>query len=138
MAFALSGIDSRDSLVSLPTNLIGILDADTDWLLWLTDFDIWSTEIEEIGWALMEALVQSKLELNSSAFLFGADEKVKLKAAIVIPLLFDWDALLIRDDGKTFVTIDHDHQVAISTVDESIANEIKASQLQPWIKSSDL
>jgi hypothetical protein len=95
-----------------------------------------STEIEEIGWTLLEGVVQSNLELNSSAFLFSADEKLKLKAALLIPLLFDWNAILARADGKSFVSIDHDSQITITITDQRLASEIKMPQLLPWIKNT--
>ena len=126
---------TRERVVSLPTNLVGILDSDMEWLLWLRDFDIWSTETEEIGWELIDALSrgedQPKLALNSRAFLFAPNEKVLLKAALVVPLMFRWDAYLVNGDGETFVTIDHDDHNSISTTSAKVTQAIEGSQLDP-------
>ncbi|HEY2391235.1 MAG TPA: hypothetical protein VGK22_08670 [Candidatus Angelobacter sp.] len=130
----LSGGQSNDSSAYLAANLVGILDKEKDWLLWLTDFSIGTTEVEEIGWTIVESVLQSKLELDSSAFLFNQKETPGLKAVLITPLLFNWDALLVNADGKTFVAIDHDHGVTIYTLDEQLTNEIPSSQLQTWIR----
>jgi hypothetical protein len=124
---------SNKSPAELSLNLTGILDSEKGWLLWLTDFSIWSNEIEEIGWMIIEKVLQSKLELDSSAFLFGPQEHLNLKAVLMVVLLFEWDAFLMNADGKTFVLIDHDHEITVSTINEELANEIRSSQLETWI-----
>lgn len=124
---------ANNSSAYLAANLVGIADTEKEWLLWLTDFSIWSTEIEEIGWMLIEKVLQSNLESGSSAFLFDQKDTLRLKAVLMISLLFNWDALLVNGDGKTFVVIDHDHGIKIYTLDEKLADEIQSSQLQTWI-----
>jgi hypothetical protein len=136
--FALSPPQTREAVTSLAVNLVEVLGCDenasTGWLLWLKDFDIWSTEIEEIGWALVEALMQSELNLNSSAFVFESHEKSILKATLLVPMLFMWDAYLIRDDGAVLVRIDHDDLSSIAISSDPALQEIKESQLSPWLK----
>lgn len=124
---------ANSSSAYLAANLVGIADTEKEWLLWLTDFSIWSTEVEEIGWMLIEKALESNLEPDSSAFLFDQKETLRLKAVLTISLLFNWDALLVNADGKTFAVIDHDHGIKLHTLDEKLADEIQSSQLQTWI-----
>jgi hypothetical protein len=138
--FVLSPPRTREAVTSLAVNLVEVLGCDhnasTGWLLWLKDFDIWSNEIEEIGWTLVEALMQrqSELNLNSSAFVFEPHEKSNLKATLLVPILFMWDAYLIRDDGEVLVRIDHDDLSSIATTSDAVLQEMKESQLSPWLK----
>jgi hypothetical protein len=138
--FTLSPPNTREAVTSLAVNIVEVLGGDenhpTGWLLWLKDFDIWSTEVEEIGWAIMESLMQgrSELNLNSSALIFEPHEKTSLKATLLVPILFMWDAYLIRDDGAVLVRIDHDDRSSIATISNAILQEMQESQLSPWIK----
>jgi hypothetical protein len=133
---------TRDAVTALAVNLVGVLSPPAseaaDWLLWLTDFDIWSNEIEEVGWRLIDSLMESaqqpKLNPNSSALLFGSNETPSLEAALIVPILFMWDAYLVSGKGTTFVNIDHDDHSSISTISDTVLREIKESQLASSIR----
>lgn len=131
--FVLSRLESRESTLDLPVNLVGILGSDQDWMLWLTDFDIWSSDTEEIGWMLIEGVLRSELKIDASAFVFSAREALQLKAALIVPLFFSWDAVLVRGDGKVFVVINHDYPMLIATLDGELASELEQSQLKNWM-----
>lgn len=134
---------TREAITALPVNIVGVLSSAVDeqsgWLLWLRDFDIWSEQTEEIGWKLVDSLAESShqpgLNLNSSALLFEPDETISLKAALLVPILFQWDAYLISGDGTTFVTIDHDDHSLLSTSSDAVLREIRGSQLESMIKT---
>jgi hypothetical protein len=134
--FLLSPSATREAVTALAVNLVGILSPDDPvaWLLWLTDFDIWSNEMEEVGWTLLDSFLESahqpKLNPNASALLFGPDETLSLKATLIVPILFMWDAYLVSGDGDTFVRIDHDDHNSISTISNRVLSEIKGSQLE--------
>jgi hypothetical protein len=137
---SLSPPTTREAITAIAVNLIEVLSSGENplvgWLLWLKDFDIWSNEVEEVGWTLIEAVtkMQPQLNVNSRAFLFESHESATLKAALLVPILFSWDAYLIRGDGAVLVRIDHDDHSSILTISDAVLQEMKESQLSPWTK----
>jgi hypothetical protein len=109
----------REAVTALAVNLVGILNTGTEWLLWLQDFSIWSDDIDEIGWKIIDSFAQiaeqPKLDSNSSAMFFGPDEMVTLKTSVLAAILFMWDAYLVNGDGNTFVRFNHDNHSSIVT-----------------------
>jgi hypothetical protein len=137
LELALAPPATREAVTALALNLVGVLSSGSPWLLWLKDFSIWSDDTEEIGWKIVDTFAQvvqqPVLNVNSSAMLFGADEEVVLKAVLLVPILFLWDAYLVHGGGNTFVRLDHDQHNAIATRDASVVEAILESQLKPAI-----
>jgi hypothetical protein len=127
----------REAVTALAVNLVGILNTGTEWLLWLKDFSIWSDDIDEIGWKIIDSFAQiaeqPKLDINSSAMFFGPDEMVALKTSVLAAILFMWDAYLVSGDGDTFVRFCHDNHSSVVTRSTSVVEEIHGSQLSSWI-----
>jgi hypothetical protein len=133
----LSSPTIRERVVDLAVNLVGILGGSSEWLLWLTEFDIWNEEAEEIGWHVVDTFLQNakqpKLSLNSSAIYFQPSEQLSVKAMLLVSILFMWDAYLIKGDGQIFIRIDHDDLSYIAIQNQSLVREIQDSQLSSWI-----
>jgi len=130
---------TREAVTALAVNVVGILNTELGWLLWLKDFSIWSDDTEELGWNIIDTFAriaqQPELNTDSSAMLYEPDETLSLKTTLVVPILFQWDAYLVNGDGNTFVRLDHDDHSSISTRKPSVVKEIQDSQLRPSILS---
>lgn len=81
-------------------------------MLWITRWDIWSESIEQVGYSLVENtrranLVTSALA-DAPATLFEPDEELAARVALVLPLVFQWDAYVIPSSGRHFFFSSHD------------------------------
>lgn len=95
--------------------MTGVPDDDEDRfegaLVWLRDWDIWSEGIEHVGHLLLAGIRGSGLGspsvLEAPAHVFGPDEFVAAKATLVLPMLFQWDALLAPVHGRFVACLSH-------------------------------
>ncbi len=84
-------------------------------MLLLTDWDIWSEQIEEVGQRLLDRMrlgygIKEPL-IQTPTHLFNENEFLDQRAFSVLPLFFGWDAFLIPDHGRYFLFFSHDEKV---------------------------
>ena len=99
----------------LSTNLEG--EGYSGSLLWLKAWGIWSEDYEEVGLRLFERLIsgpegQATLP-DSPGQLFDKNESTDQRAALTVPMLFQWDAYLVPDHGRYVVFVSHDEYVDV-------------------------
>jgi hypothetical protein len=84
-------------------------------LLWLHDWGMWSETLDDVGLVLLRAMRRdhpgSADIASTPAHHFSAAEFVEARATTAIPLLFQWDAHLVPDDGSAIYAISHDGYV---------------------------
>jgi hypothetical protein len=88
-------------------------------LLWFREWEIWSPELDRAGHTVLRWLRLAGREPiswhDAPGELFGPDEVGEAHAALVQPLIFDWDAYLVPSSGEYFVfSYHHEHLFVVS------------------------
>ncbi len=100
-------------------------------LLWLKSWDIWSQDFEDMGANLLCRLRRSNDLGDLPGQVFGAKEQLDLSSALLIPLLFQWDAYLIPEHARYVAFVCHDDFVnLLAGTAEDLDSLFR--QLEPW------
>lgn len=78
-------------------------------LVWLRDWDIWSTGIEQVGHVLLTGVrgTAPPSVAEAPSHVFGPSEFAEANAALALPMLFQWDALLAPVHGQFIANVSH-------------------------------
>ena len=103
-------------------------------LLWLTLWTIGSTNLEKIGWKLIEKMRLGFGETRpigvAPGHWFRSDEFVELNAFLLPCFIFGWDAYFVPSGQDYFVHISHDEYWTVVAKTTS-AYEYLLKQLEP-------
>jgi len=96
-------------------------------LLWMRRWEIWSETVDRVGYELLKGLRNGHPGSlrESPAQLFEHGEIVAANAAIVLPMLFQWDATVIPANASMVVAISHDGYLDVTAPDAAVANLIR-------------
>jgi hypothetical protein len=86
-------------------------------LLWLRDWEIGSPEFDSVGWKLLESLRavaghHSSLR-EDPAQVFEPGELLSAHAALVLPMVFGWDAYYVPAVGESLVYVSHHERLYV-------------------------
>lgn len=88
-------------------------------LLWLRDCDLWSETFDRVGHVLLEGLRRRATRAGelyeAPALLFAPGEIADAQAALMLPTLFQWDAVVVPASGDHIAYVSHDEVVQIVT-----------------------
>ncbi len=93
-------------------------------LVWLRAYGMWSEDNEEAGVRLLSRLLSdpqgSARFPDTRGQVFDTTEVVDQRVALIVPMLFQWDAYLVPDHGRYVVFVSHDEYVDVvaKTADE--------------------
>lgn len=76
-------------------------------LIWLFDWDIWSTERERVGVFLLAQLLRGEPPKIYPAVEYSSDELSAAQSLLSIVSLFQWDALLVPSHAEYLAHISH-------------------------------
>jgi hypothetical protein len=104
-------------------------------ILLLKRWEVWSESIDRIGTTIMESLRLSDgaghtLD-EAPAMRFSSAEFVQASSALLIPLLFQWDAEFAVEGGKLRMNISHDGWIDIFPSSEVSLDTI-AKRFAAW------
>jgi hypothetical protein len=101
-------------------------------LLWIRDWGIWSEKTEAIGIAYWKKFRPEKnrdLLTEYPGHLFSENDAESLRALLLLPILFQWDAQWITPSGEAIANVKHDASLEIlirGDTTEKIIGEIKS------------
>lgn len=96
-------------------------------LLWFREWAIWSAAIDEIGVYIVEALRGNGGDLDAyPAQEFGATDLRRALAALLQPLLFQWDAYFVPTSGQHFIFISHESTIQIDAIHQATIDRMVA------------
>ena len=104
-------------------------------LVWLRDWDIWSEDYEEVGCRLASRLFSDPRRPtrfpDAPGQVFDSTELLDQRVALIVPMLFQWDAYLVPGHGKYVVFVSHDEYVDVVA---KTANELDRlfQELHAW------
>ena len=81
-------------------------------LIWLQRWQIWSAEIDQVGYVLLNSLrgeTRDSADFASTpGHLFAQPEFVLGHACLVVPMLFGWDTHFVPAHGTFFAFVSHE------------------------------
>lgn len=99
-------------------------------VLWIKDSDLLSETFDRVGHQLLNALRSTALyevkAVHTPALSFAAGEIVEAQASIIIPMVFQWDAVMVPASGDHVVFISHDEVIQITTRTAALFEDIFA------------
>jgi len=98
-----------------------------DTLLWLRRWAIWSESIDRVGHVLLDAVHKGagNEDIDSApALLFTMHEFPEAHACLTLPMLFQWDAVLVSSVGKFAAVISHDGFVDLFWKEQDFASKL--------------
>ena len=104
-------------------------------LVWLDDYGIWSDDNEEAGVRLLSQLLsdpqRSACFPDTRGQVFDTTEVVDQRVALIVPMLFQWDAYLVPEHGRYFVFLSHDEYVNVVAKTEDELDRL-FEELHAW------
>lgn len=87
-------------------------------MLWIHETRLWGPEDDDVGWSLVSSLWSLPTEMETrpetvARVLRRSEPPALVVASIALPLLFQWDATLIRADGGFLADMSHDRYAAL-------------------------
>lgn len=99
-------------------------------LLWLTDWDIWSPTTERVGLHLLIGARGSEpnsVDVRSApAHLLATHEIAQAQSLLLLPLLFQWDALYVPPTGAFVCSASHEGAVELHVRDVATLARLRA------------
>jgi hypothetical protein len=99
-------------------------------LVWLLDWDIWGETSERIA-VFLSQKVRGDTESRSSgalrerpATLFSPGELVEAQALVSIPMLFQWDALVVPEPARAAAVISHHGGVLLKSASRVVYEQL--------------
>jgi hypothetical protein len=121
--------------VSLMLALEAIFEESTsNSLLWIRDWDMWSEKTDGIGiayWKHFRPDAGRELLLEFPGHLFSTGDGESLRALLLLPIVFQWDAQWFSNSGESIISIKHDGLLEISIRGDR-AEKITA-ELEAWV-----
>jgi hypothetical protein len=109
-------------------------------LVWLEQWEIWSESIDRIGYLLLKALCTqggSDADFTTKpGFVFSAHEFAEAHAALAIPMLFQWDAIMAPAEPSFHARISHDGYMDISTASAATRAALLQRFRTRWVQGS--
>lgn len=93
-------------------------------LVWLLDWDIWSTERERVGLLLLRSLLGVHEPSVAPAIEFASEDLAAAQSMLAIAALFQWDALFLPGHGKYVARLSHHGSAEIVALAPSLSRTI--------------
>jgi hypothetical protein len=96
-------------------------------LFWMRDWGMWSEKIETLGmvyWKRLRPDIGTDTLCDRPGHLFSPNDGEILRGLLLLPMIFQWDALWIADSGNLIVNIKHDGIIEVFVCGESAVNRI--------------
>ena len=111
-------------------------DAFSGALLWFKRWEVWSESIDRVGYLLLERLrstAPAQLSLVAGpAMQFEPSEFVLAHAALLIPMLFQWDATFTLSSGAFRVDVSHEGWVDVFA-SAQISGDFLRKRFAEWV-----
>ncbi len=105
--------------------------------IWLHQVWLWDPVVDQTGWSLLRGLwnLEASEEYDHcppAKLLRRTDPDGLIVASIALPLLFQWDASLIRLDGTLMAHISHDRYVSLFAATLEDIERVEREFRQTW------
>lgn len=122
---------SRLSLDRRPSTLVALSDrilpvgwpdqAERACLVWIQQRGVWADYSEQVGLVMWTKLVS----VTTDAVLFPAAHGLLAQAAMLCPIVFGWDALIVPDGARWCLMVNHDGTAVICAEDAGLRTDIQ-------------
>ncbi len=94
-------------------------------LLWFREWTIWSPALDRLGMYIVDALRGNRGQLDAyPAQEFGAGELLQAHAAVLQPVLFQWDAYFVPSSAAYVIFISHESAIEVDASDEDTVDDV--------------
>lgn len=111
-------------------------------LLWLRDWDIWSSTTERVGLQLLAGMRmpdEKSTDIRSApAHLLAASEIAATQSLLLLPLLFQWDAIYLPPAGGFACVISHHGFITFHARDDATVARLRARFVRAGYESDEI
>jgi hypothetical protein len=105
--------------------IFGLCDESRQWLIWILEWGVWSTEeYPEIWMQLRARHGDERLLYKAPGQLLSAAEGELARGLFRLAILFGWDALLIPDPPTVVAFVSHDECIDLYSTDAAMLNAL--------------